>query len=92
MPPSGGGGGGQGVLPYIGNTDMCCWRGYGFQAIWSGKEYGFQVIWSGIGSSNHKKNWSSIGSRLTGSLTRLKSRTIDHFWSGIGSQNLKNLV
>ena len=30
------GGGGGGVLPYIGYTDMCRWKGYGFQAIWSG--------------------------------------------------------
>ena len=36
--------GGRGVLPYIGYTGMCRWRGYGFQ-----------VIWSGIGSSNHRK-------------------------------------
>ena len=56
--------GGGGVLPYIGYTGMCRWRGYsfiwsgkgfGFQAIWSGKGYGFQAIWSGIGSSNHRK-------------------------------------
>ena len=38
------GGGGVGLLPYIGYTDMCGW-----------KEYGFQAIWSGIGSSNHRK-------------------------------------
>ena len=36
--------GGRGVLPYIGYTGMCHWRGYGFQAIWSG-----------IGSSNPRK-------------------------------------
>ena len=46
---------GGGVLPYIGYTGMCRWRGYGFQAIWSGKGYGFQTIWSGKGSSNHRK-------------------------------------
>ena len=34
---------------------MCLWKGYGFQAIWSGKGYGFQAIQSGIGSSNHRK-------------------------------------
>ena len=34
----------RGVLPYIGYTGMCRWKGYGFQAIWSG-----------IGSSNHSK-------------------------------------
>ena len=33
-----------GVLPYIGYTSMCRWKGYGFQGIWSG-----------IGSSNHRK-------------------------------------
>ena len=41
------------------------------------------------------ENWSSIGSRLTGSLAKnLKSRTKYHSWSGIhvGSQNLQNLV
>ena len=32
------------ILPYIGYTGMCRWKGYGFQAIWSG-----------IGSSNHRK-------------------------------------
>ena len=26
---------GGGVLPYIGYTGMCRWKGYGFQAIWS---------------------------------------------------------
>ena len=36
----GGGGGYSHVLA----TGMCRWRGYGFQAIWSG-----------IGSSNHRK-------------------------------------
>ena len=46
----------RGVLPYIGYTGICHWRGYGFQAIWSGKGYnGFQAIWSGIGSSNNRK-------------------------------------
>ena len=40
---------------YIGYTGMCHWRGYGFQAIWSGKGYGFPAIWSGVGSSNHTK-------------------------------------
>ena len=36
---------GGGVLPYnIGSTGMCRWRGYDFQAIWSG-----------IGSNNHRK-------------------------------------
>ena len=48
-------GGGGRLLPYIGYTGMCHWKGYGFQAIWSGKGYGFQAIWSGIGSSNHRK-------------------------------------
>ena len=33
-----------GILPYIGYTGICRWKGYGFKAIWSG-----------IGSSNHKK-------------------------------------
>ena len=47
-------GGGGAVLSYIGYTGMCRWRGYGFQAIWSGKEYGFQAIWSGIGSYHRK--------------------------------------
>ena len=46
------------VLPYIGYTGMCRWRRYGFQAIWSGR--GSRII----------ENWSSIGSRLTGSLTQ----------------------
>ena len=36
--------GGGGLLPYIGYTDICGW-----------KEYGFQAIWSGIGSSSHRK-------------------------------------
>ena len=35
---------GWGVLPYIGYTGMCRWKGYGFQAIWFD-----------IGSSNHRK-------------------------------------
>ena len=35
---------GVGYSPYIGYTGMCRWKGYGFQAIWSG-----------IGSSNHRK-------------------------------------
>ena len=93
----------QGVLPYIGYTGMCRWRGYGFQAIWSGKGYGFQAIWSGRGygfqaiwsgiwSSNHRKLvyyrvlFDGIAHK------RLKSRTIEHFWSGRGSQNLQNFV
>ena len=50
--------GGGGVLPYIGYMGMCRWKGYGFQAIWSG--IGLVII----------ENWSSIGSRLTGSLTK----------------------
>ena len=33
-----------GVFPYIGYTGTCRWKGYGFQAIWSG-----------IGPSNHRK-------------------------------------
>ena len=66
---------GGGVLPCIGYMGMCHWREYGFQVIWSSKGYGFQAIWSSIGSCE-------------GSLTRLKSRTIEHFWSSIGSQNL----
>ena len=45
-----GGGGRRGVLPYIGYTGMCHWRGYGFQAIWSG-----------IGSSI----WSHLTGSLT---------------------------
>ena len=40
----GGGGGGRGVLPDIGYTGMCRWKGYGFQAIYSG-----------IRSSNHRE-------------------------------------
>ena len=60
---------GGGVLPYICYTGMCRWRGYGFQAIWSGKGYGFQAIWSGKGYG-FQAIWSSIGSRLTGSLTK----------------------
>ena len=36
--------GAPGVLQYIGYTGMCRWKGYGFQAIYSG-----------IGSSNHRK-------------------------------------
>ena len=71
------------VLPYIDYTGMCRWRGYGFQAIWSdkgygfqaiwfGKVYGFQAIWSGKGPWGLViiENWSSIGSCLTGSLTK----------------------
>ena len=47
------------ILP-VGYTGMCRWRGYGFQAIWSG-----------IGCSNEIiENLSSIGFRLTGSLTK----------------------
>ena len=57
--------GGGGVLPYIGYTGMCRWRGYGFQAIWSGNGYGFQAIWSGKGYGfqviwSGIENWSSI--------------------------------
>ena len=48
----------RGVLPY---TGMCCWRGYGFQAILSGKGYGFQAIWSGRGYV-FQAIWSGIGS------------------------------
>ena len=57
-----------GILPYIGYTGICRWKGYGFQAIWSG-----------IGSSNHKKlvkyrvPFNGIAHK------RLKSRTIEHF-------------
>ena len=35
---------GEGVLPYIGYTGMCCWKGCGFQAIYSEIE-----------TSNHRK-------------------------------------
>ena len=35
---------GGGLLPHIGYTGMCRWKGYGFQAIYSV-----------IGSSNHRK-------------------------------------
>ena len=49
-----------GVLPYIGYTGMCHWRGYGFQAIWSGKGYGFQAIWSGR-EHGFQAIWSGIG-------------------------------
>ena len=61
---------------------ICHWRGYGFQAVWSGKVFGFQAIWSGIGSSN-RENWFHIMDSL-----QKKSRTNEHFWFGIGSQNL----
>ena len=67
-----------GILPYIGYTGMCHWRGYGFQAIcsgkgygfhaiWSGRGYGFQAIWSGIGSSNHRRlvPYNGIAYKLT---------------------------
>ena len=81
---------------------MCRWKGYGFQAIWSGighgfqaiwsgKGYGFQAIWSGIGSSNHRNLvWYRVPFNGIAH-KRLKSRTIEHFWSGIGSQNLQHL-
>ena len=70
----------NGVLPYIGYTGMCRWRRYGFETIWSGRGYGFQAIWSGIGS---------IGVPFNGIAHKgLKSRIIEHFQSGIGSQNL----
>ena len=36
----------------------------------AGKGMVFKGIWSGIGSSNHRKNWSRIGSCLKGSLTK----------------------
>ena len=37
-------------IPHIGYTgNLCRWRGYGFQATWSGKGYGFQATWSGKG-------------------------------------------
>ena len=53
------GGGGGWVLPYIGYTGMCHWKGYmvfkPFSLVW-----GLVII----------ENWSSIGSRLTGSLTK----------------------
>ena len=49
-----GGGRGRGILPYIGYMGMCCWKGYGFQAIWSDQRYGIQAIWPGIGSSNYR--------------------------------------
>ena len=35
---------GRGVLPYIGYKGMCGWKGYAFQAFYSG-----------IGSSNRRK-------------------------------------
>ena len=35
---------GRGVLQSIGYTGICCWKGYGFQDIYSG-----------IGSSNNRK-------------------------------------
>ena len=38
------GGGGRGMLQYIGYMGVCRWKGYDFQAIYSG-----------IGSSNHIK-------------------------------------
>ena len=60
--------GGRGT-PIYWLTGMCRWRVYSFQAIWSGKGYGFQAIWSCIGLVIIE-NWCSIGSRLTGSLTK----------------------
>ena len=59
---------GGGVLPYIGYTGMYRWKGYSFQAIWSG-----------IGSSNRRKlvyyrvPFNEIAHK------RLKSRIIEHF-------------
>ena len=43
------------VTPLYWLYGNCRWRGFGFQAIWSGKGYSFQAIWSGIESSNHRK-------------------------------------
>ena len=72
---------GRGVLQSIGYTGICFWKGYGFQDIYSG-----------IGSSNNRKLvmnrvlFNGIAHK------RLRSRTIEHFNSDIGSQNLQNLV
>ena len=67
MPPRGwgGGGGGEGELPYIGYTGISRWKGYGFQAIWSGI-YGLVFI----------EKWFSIGSRSTASLTNQEQLSI----------------
>ena len=52
------------------------WGGEGYSYILAicvcatGKGMVFKGIWSGIGSSNHTKKWSSIGSCLKGSLTK----------------------
>ena len=61
--------GGGGVIPNIGYTGMCHWKGYGFQAIWS----------DGLGSRNHRKlvwyrdPFNGITHKT------LKSRTIEQF-------------
>ena len=64
FPLPGGGGGmmgeGGGILSYTLAICVCA----------AGKGMVFKGIWFGIGSSNHRKNWSSIGSCLKGSLTK----------------------
>ena len=61
LPDGGGGGGGWGgAYSHILSICVCA----------AGKGMVFKGIWSGIGSSNHRKNWSSIGSCLKGSLTK----------------------
>ena len=56
------------VLPYIGYTGMCHWKGYGFQAIWSG-----------IGSSKHKPFVQYRVPFYGIAHKRLISRTFEHF-------------
>ena len=68
-----------GILPYISYTGMCYWRGYSFQAIWSGKGYGFQAIWSDKGYG-FQAIWSG------------KEYDFQAIWSGIGSSNHRKLV
>ena len=61
--------GGGGLLPYIGYTGMCCWRGYGF------KPFGLVegMVFKPFGLVEGLviiENWSRIGSHLMESLTK----------------------
>ena len=37
--------GGGGELPYMGYLGVCCYEGYGFQAVYSGKGYINPTVW-----------------------------------------------
>ena len=55
-------GGGGGKLPYMGYLGMCCYEGYGLQAVYSGKGYINPRVWVQNKVSFARKliNWLKI--------------------------------